>query len=207
MKFSFFDIVLFVLLFSLISACGNDESLTPKPRGYPKVHYPEKAYRPFDADYCHFTFQYPAYTNIQQDTAFFEEAPADPCWFDVYYPGFDSRIHFSYYPVGPYKSLERLKLDAFEMADWHTKRANYIDEIRIHKPESDVYGFAFEIEGPAASSFQFYLTDSTDHFVRGALYFNTKARPDSLAPVIRFVKEDIDRMIETFEWTEGGNKK
>ncbi len=200
MKLSFLNIVLSVLVAGLMNACSDEESLTPRPRGYPRVQYPEKDYRSFDANYCHFTFQYPSYTQIQRDTAFFEEQPADHCWFDVYYPDFDSRIHFSYYPVGPYKSLERLKLDAFEMADWHTKRANYIDEIRIHKPGSEVYGFAFQIEGPAASSFQFYLTDSTDHFVRGALYFNTKARPDSLAPVINFVKEDIDHLIETFEW-------
>lgn len=61
-------------------------------------------------------------------------------------------------------------------------------------------GFAFEMKGPAASPFQFFLSDSTNHFFRGALYFNTQARPDSLAPVYEFVREDLMKMIETFEW-------
>lgn len=183
--------------------CGSEERYTPKPRGYPRVVYPEKAYQEFENNDCPFTFEYPVYAEIEQDTAFFESQPASDCWFDVFIPQFDSRLHCSYYPVGGSKSLEQLKFDAFEMADWHNKRANYIDEIRIEMPEKEVYGFAFEIEGPAASSYQFYLTDSTDHFIRGALYFNTKARPDSLAPVIRFVREDVERMITSFDWTQG----
>jgi gliding motility-associated lipoprotein GldD len=195
-------IVRFALLALLITACGEDVPYTPKPRGYPKVIYPEKAYQAFDADFCHFTFEYPVYAEIEQDTTFFENQPTHPCWFDVYTPAFNSRIHCSYYPVGENKSLERLKQDAFEMADWHNKRANYIDEIRIERPEDEVYGFAFEIEGPAASSFQFYLTDSTRHFLRGALYFQAKAEPDSLAPITRFVKEDVRYLINTFQWTD-----
>jgi gliding motility-associated lipoprotein GldD len=194
--------LLLSLLLFLTSCGGDDTALTPKPRGYPRVFYPEKAYRQFDTSFCRFTFEYPRYVEVQQDTAFLEERPLHPCWFDLYFPSFDSRIHFSYYDVGAYKSLEQLREDAFEMADWHNKRANYIEEIRIAKPEENVYGFAFEIEGPAASSYQFYLTDSTRHFLRGALYFNTQAQPDSLAPITEFVREDIERLIETFRWVE-----
>ena len=177
----------------------QEKVFSPKPRAYPKIVYPEKTYQSFDIDFCACKFDYPAYTEIQQDTAFFDEKPVHPCWFDIYYPDFDSRIHFSYYPVGLYKSLDELKKDAFEMADWHNKKANYIEEIIISKP-NNVNGFAFDIEGPVASPFQFYVTDSTRHFLRGSLYFNTKARPDSLAPVYDFVKRDIMKLIETFEW-------
>ncbi len=185
----------------LLPACQNDDAYTPKPRGYPKVNYPEqREYRSFDEDYCNFTFQYPVYAEIQQDTDYFDEKPAHPCWFDIYFPHFDSRIYCSYYELGQQKSLAELKRDAFEMVDWHKKRANYIGERRVSRPQAEVYGFVFEIEGPAASNFQFYLTDSTDHFLRGALYFNAKARPDSIAPVFEFVREDALKMIETMEW-------
>ena len=141
-----------ILLFCF--AC-QDDGFTPKPRAYPKVEFPAKEYVAFDIDFCSFRFDYPKYTEIQQDTSFFDEKPLHPCWFDIYYPGFDSRIHFSYYPVGQYKSLEELKKDAFEMADWHNKKANYIEEIIIKKPNK-VSGFAFDIEGPVASPFQFF---------------------------------------------------
>ena len=195
--------VFFLLIISLLFAgCHEGQPLTPKPRGYPRVIYPETAYQAFDAYFFVLTLEFPVYAEIQKDTAFFDEAPGHPCWFDIYFPDFNSRLHCSYYDVGQYKSFERLKLDAFEMADWHNKRANYIEEIKIEKPEEKVYGFAFDIDGPAASSFQFYLTDSTDHFLRGALYFQSKTQPDSLAPVIEFVRKDLENMISTFQWVD-----
>ena len=182
--------------------CGGPPVPSPKPRGYPRIFFPERQYVGFRAEVCDFRFEYPDYMEVEEDTAFFDEKPLHPCWFNLYYPGFDSRIHFSYYPVGGAKSLEQLTQDAFELMDWHKKRANYINEIPIDHPARKVHGFAFKIEGPAASSFQFYLTDSTRHFLRGALYFNTEARPDSLAPVTAFVQEDIDHILNTFAWSD-----
>lgn len=193
--------LLFFAATLLLIACNNDPVFTPKPRAYPRVIYPEKAYQTFDKNYCEFTFQYPEYAEIEQDTSFFDEKPANPCWFNVYIPAFGSRLHCSYYAIGERKSLEELKQDAFEMVDFHNKKANYIEELRISRANG-VSGFVFDIEGPAASPFQFYLTDSTEHFLRGALYFNTQVNPDSLAPVYDFVKEDVLRMIETLEWNQ-----
>jgi gliding motility-associated lipoprotein GldD len=57
------------------------------------------------------------------------------------------------------------------------------------------------VEGSgAASPLQFFVTDSSKHFLRGALYFTVKPNNDSLQPVIKFIKEDINRFIDTFEW-------
>ncbi|GJM31773.1 MAG: gliding motility lipoprotein GldD [Saprospiraceae bacterium] len=190
----------FMLTGFLFTAC-EEPAMVPKPRGFPRVVYPEKSYQSFDKDYCSFTFDYPTYAVIQQDTSFFGETPAHPCWFDIYFPDFDSRLHCSFYPISKEKDFSTLKKDAFEMADWHNKRANYIDEIPINL-NNQVSGFIFEMQGPAASPIQFYLTDSTRHFMRGALYFNTQTRPDSLAPVYLFLKNDVFKMIETFRWND-----
>ena len=199
MSYRLFGLALTLAL--LLSACGEEPVFTPKPRAFPRVVYPEKAYQQFDKDYCNFTFEYPVYAEVQKDTTFFDERPPHPCWFDLYFPDFNGRLHCSYVEMPGPEKLEELKTDAFELADWHNKRANYIDEMIIDKGDG-VSGFAFLIEGPAASPFQFYLTDSTAHFLRGSLYFNTEARPDSLAPVYKFIEEDLVHMIETFEWTE-----
>jgi len=194
-----YQLALVALFLIVLSACGGEPGFTPKPRAYPRVIYPEKEYQAFDKDYCAFTFQYPAYAEVQQDTSFFEERPPHPCWFDLYFPDFDARLHCSYIAMKDPQHLQELKSEAFELVDWHNKKANYIEEIRIQK-ENDVSGFAFLIEGPAASPFQFYLTDSVQHYLRASLYFNTQARPDSLAPVFDFLEEDIQHMITTFEW-------
>jgi len=191
-----------LILFLTLASCGSSGDPSPRPRSYPKVNYPEKKLREFEEGACDFSFSFPDYAQVVRDTAFFEEKPVHPCWFDLYMPGFDGRIHFSYYPVGEVKSLDRLKKDAFELVNWHNKRANYIEELPFSNPGEAVQGIAFKIEGPAASPFQFYITDEEEHFVRGALYFNTQALPDSLAPIVAFVTEDIVTMLETFRWKE-----
>ena len=199
-KFSF---PLVIVLCFLLSACGDEIIPTPKPRAFPRVDYPQKAYQSFDKDYCSFSIEHPVYSSIEQDTLFFDEQPDHPCWFDVFIPAFDCRLHCSYTPIGDEdKTFEALKNDAFDLVDWHNKRANYIDELLIDKG-NNVTGIAFSIEGPAASPLQFFLTDKENHFFRGALYFNTRVRPDSLAPIYEFVKEDVFKLIETFEWEEG----
>jgi gliding motility-associated lipoprotein GldD len=192
----------YFLLFAicLLSVVACDEAVyTPKPRGFPRVVYPAKEYQPFDRNYCNFTFEYPKYAQIVQDTSFFDEKPADECWFDIYVPQYEARIHCSYYPIDSKNPFSKLASDAFVLADKHNVKADFIDQLKIQKP-NHVSGFAFDIEGPVASPFQFFLTDSTKHFVRGALYFKTSSRPDSLRPVVDFMKKDIMQMINTFEW-------
>ncbi|MCR9286523.1 MAG: hypothetical protein NXI23_03935 [Bacteroidetes bacterium] len=194
--------LLFTFLFFLLAGC-QEVIFTPKPRGYPRVHYPDKKFQTFEEEYCNFTFEYPQYGLIQQDKDFFEEEPVHSCWFDIFYPDFDSRIYCSYYPISKENTLEKLQADAFKMSDWHLKKATYKEETPFKK-NNNVRGMLFEVEGPVASHLQFYLTDSLGekHFLRGALYFNTHARPDSLAPVYDFVKQDVQKLFETFEWNE-----
>jgi gliding motility-associated lipoprotein GldD len=194
--------ILFLMITFLFTAC-EEPVYNPKPRGFPKVVYPERAYQPFIENYCDFTFFYPKYAVVEQDLTFFNEKPAHACWFDLYIPNFDSRIYCRYIPIDKENSFEKLKEDAFKMTDWHNKKATYIDEFPIQK-KNGVKGMLFKVDGPAASPLQFFLTDSLNekHFLRGALYFNTQARPDSLAPVLDFVKKDVEKMLDTFEWTD-----
>lgn len=192
--------IMFLLLsICFLTACNNEASFTPKPRAFPKVEYPERAYEEFAEASCPFTFTRPTYAQVLRDTSFFNEAPKHPCWFDLYIPAFDSRLHCTYTPIDGVKTFQSLKDESFRLVEWHNKRANYIDEINIRNANG-ISGFAFDIRGPAASPFQFYLTDSTNHFLRAALYFNTQVQPDSLAPIYEFVKEDLLTMIETFQW-------
>jgi hypothetical protein len=53
----------------------------------------------------------------------------------------------------------------------------------------------YEISGEAASSVQFYVTDSVRHFVRGALYFMETPNYAYLAPMISYNAVDIEHLI------------
>jgi gliding motility-associated lipoprotein GldD len=196
--FMFSRFILLCTALIVLFACDKPVAY-PKPRAYPRVFYPAKAYQLFDTSFCKFTFDYPVYIEINQNKNPLSTAAADACWFDLFYPQYDCRIYCTYYPIGKDKDLDRLKADAFELVDWHNKKANYIEEEPLKQAEN-VKGMAFSIEGPAATPFQFYLSDDKQHFFRASLYFNTKVNPDSLAPIYSFVKADMRKMIETFRW-------
>jgi gliding motility-associated lipoprotein GldD len=89
--------------------------------------------------------------------------------------------------------------DAFTMVGKHNIKAQYRDDFPIQK-SNNVSGMLFELKGDVASNLQFYLTDSVNHFFRASLYFNSKVYPDSIAPILEFVKQDVLHVIETFDW-------
>ncbi len=187
------------MLFMLAPGCDSYTEV-PKPRAYPRVEYPKKEYKPFDETYCGFTFDQPVYSTIEHDTTFFDEKAKDDCWFNISVKQLNAKIYCSYYPIRNRAGFDELVKDAFEMTNKHNVKASYIEEIPVERPEDKVYGVVFNVEGPAASSYQFFLTDSVKNFVRGALYFNTEARPDSLAPVVEFMRYDLDRLVTTLKW-------
>jgi len=194
--------LLLCLIIGLIfSSCGPEQVPIPKPRIFPRVVYPDKAFENFVSDDCAFRFEKPKYAEVEKDTAFFDQKPKHSCWFDLSYPDFDARIHFSYYPINGTNDFEKLRNDAFVLAQKHNIKANYIDELPLVKSES-IKGIIFQLEGAVASPVQFYLTDERNHFLRASLYFNTEARPDSLAPITEFIKQDISHLVNTFDWVE-----
>lgn len=197
-----FSLLIIGILLLLNTGCGEDIVYTPKPRAYPKIEYPNRDYATFKEDFCDFSFQKPSYMNVEQDTLFFNEKPMDPCWFDLVIPGFKGRIHFSYRPLDKNNTLYDLGDDVYKMANKHQVKASRMQDERIDFPSKKVHGVGFSIGGPVACPYQFFITDSTEHFLRGALYFNAQPEPDSLAPIIDFVKEDIGKMLNSFEWSK-----
>ncbi|MFC3197241.1 gliding motility lipoprotein GldD [Parapedobacter deserti] len=178
-----------------IIACACTPHYSPKPRGYHRIAFPEKAYYAYSSE-CPFTFAIPVYAEMRPDRT----ADSQPCWVDVVFPEFNARIHLSYMQVQGEDNFNRLVEDARTFAFNHTIRATAIDQTRIHHPDQHVYGLKYEIKGNAASGIQFFVTDSTKHYLRGALYFHEKPRLDSIQPVLDFLKADIDTLIHTLRW-------
>lgn len=167
----------------------------PKPKGYFRIEFPEKKYLKFDQS-PNFSFQYPTYASVVADAS--RDAKKD--WYNVQFPQFNGRLHLTYYPINSVTHFDRMVEDARKLAFEHIVKASAIDQQRIYYPDHKVYGVYYEINGNTASSLQFFLTDSTKHYFRGALYFNEKPQYDSIAPVIKFLKKDIDSLIKSFKW-------
>lgn len=185
-------LVVYTLLVLLASSCSSD--YTPKPRGYFRIDLPEHEYRLFDEKFP-FSFEYPIYASIFPDTS----GLAEPYWINISYRGYNAQLHISYKEI--HDNLNKYLEDSRTLVNKHIPKANAITQQQFLNREGKVYGLTFSIKGTeAASPYQFYLTDSLSRFVRGALYFNMVPNNDSLAPVIDFLKEDIDHMISTFRW-------
>jgi len=168
---------------------------TPKPAGYLRIDFPEKAYQIYNTS-CPYTFEYPLYGKITADSSKISEL----CWINIEFPGFGGKIHISYKQVN--NNVNTFIEDSRTLAYKHTVKADAISETLYTNDEKRVFGLLYQIKGDAASSVQFYLTDSTKHFLRGSLYFNVQPNADSLAPVIDFFKEDVMHLIETLEWKD-----
>lgn len=189
-----------LLCVCLFTACQDETSILPKPHAFPRVIYPVGDIEPFQLEVCPFSFGLPSYDVIERDTTYFDEATKHPCWFDLVTPSLNGRVHFSYYPIANLADFEKLRDDAFVLAGKHNSVAEYIEEIPIDRPEDRVHGYAFELDGNVASPYQFYLSDSTNHFLRGALYVNAQANADSLAPIYDFLQRDLEEVIESLQW-------
>jgi len=175
-------------------SCSND--FTPKPRGYFRIALPEKKYILLDSVYP-YKFEYPAYARITNDPL----SPLEKNWINIEMPVFHGRIHISYKPLTENNLLVKYTEDTRTLALKHMAKASGIRNIAINDPGRKMYGLVYEINGMgAASPYQFYLTDSSRHFLRGSLYFDAIPNNDSLAPVIDYVKSDIQHLFETINW-------
>lgn len=182
-----------LVLASVMIGCTGDYS--PKPRGYFRIELPDKAYQTFQSD-CPYTFRIPIYAHMVPD----QTHDAQSCWMDVHFPAFNARIHLSYMPVSDRENFDRLVEDARTFAFNHTVKATAIDQTRVDLPERNTHGIIYTIRGNTASSVQFFVTDSSAHYLRGALYFNERPQLDSIQPIIDFLRPDIDTLIHSLRW-------
>jgi len=180
-----------ILVFLAVFAC--DRSYVPKPEGYLRIYYPEKAYTLFSTE-APFEFEYPVYARLEHINAQNDEQ----YWYDINFPDLNGSIHLSYKQIE--NNLDDYINDSRTLVYKHSVRSDGIQETPFYDTDNKRYGILYELSGNVASPVQFFLTDSIKHFLRGSLYFNTTPNRDSLNPVIVFVTEDIRHMIETLKW-------
>lgn len=191
-------LLLILIVPAVLYSCN--EKYTPKPRGYFRIDFPEKKYETSDTTFP-YIFEIPVYSEIKPDN----QNPDQPFWVNVAIPANRAEIHISYYKLGGNKNLKRTMFAEFmeetrRLAYKHSIKANAIEEQLFFNPDENIFGTIYKIKGNAASPMQFFLTDSTNHFLRGALYIRQVPNIDSLKPVINFLEPDVIRLIETTRW-------
>lgn len=191
-----FNIITILLFASFVIGCNSP--YTYKKKGYFSINFPEKKYQQFNTPDYPYTFEYPVYATITKDSVFFGDK-AEDYWINIDFPRFSGRIYVSYKPVTPI-NFDTLVNDAFKMVHKQHDDVSTGIEDSLMKTPNGVEGIYFSLKGNTATANQFFLTDSTKHFLRGALYFDAAPNEDSLATVNEFLKKDLQHLINTLKW-------
>jgi len=188
--------IIVCLLIAAITSCNSDYTI--KQKGYFRIDLPEHKYVSFDKPGYPYSFEYPVYSNIVQDSTYFETTPENPYWINIDFPSLNGKIYISYKDVKK-NQFDKLVDDAFKLTYKHSTKATGIKDSLMHTPNG-ITGIFFKVGGNAATARQFFVTDSTTHFLRGALYFDTTPNADSLGIVNDFLEVDMKHLINTLRW-------
>jgi gliding motility-associated lipoprotein GldD len=193
--------LIFLLAAYSIFAVGCSDDFAPKPKAYARIELPAPVYQPTNGDNwnCPYSFEFSTLSYITLEPRYQDST----CWYNLYYPRYRATVHLTYSDLN--NNLTRHIEESRKLAMKHIGKASQIEEILIENDPNRVYGLVYNFSGETASDMQFFLTDSTHHFLRGALYFNVSPNKDSLAPVISYIKNDIQHLVNSVSWTSTDN--
>jgi hypothetical protein len=213
--------IFFVFFVGLLISCNSN--YTSKKEGYFKIDFPKKQYTTFNEPGYPYTFEYPVYAKIAKDSSYFQQGAKNPYWINIEFPTFNGTIFISYKKIGgisDYKvkdaegkyhdstgvnSFQKMVNDAYNLTYKNDVKAYSIEDSLMHTPNG-ITGVFFKVSGDVATAKQFFLSDTTHHFLRGALYFDATPNEDSLRPVNDFLQQDMKHLINTLRWKQdGGN--
>jgi gliding motility-associated lipoprotein GldD len=187
-----------ILCLLLVAAGSCNSDYTIRQKGYFRIELPEHKYTTFDKPGYPYTFEYPVYSSVVQDSTYFESEPENPYWVNIDFPSLNGKIYISYKDVKK-NQFDKLVDDAFKLTYKHSTKATGIKDSLMRTPNG-ISGIFFKVGGNAATARQFFVTDSTTHFLRGALYFDSTPNADSLGVVNDFLEVDMKHLINTLRW-------
>ncbi|PIF01132.1 MAG: gliding motility lipoprotein GldD [Maribacter sp.] len=178
--------ILFLLFFTTV-LMGCQEDVIPKPKAKLRLEYPKPDYGLLETD--HFKF-------LKNQSSIFKQKDAYSMTLD--YPTMKGSLFITYKDVRG--NIDKLLMDAQKLSIEHSAKADGILPHPFVNEKDQVYGMFFEVVGDAASQAQFYVTDSTEHFVTGSLYFYVRPNYDSIYPAATYLQNDIKKFMESVRW-------
>lgn len=182
-----------IILLNLLAAC--QQTYIPKEHGFPRIDMPDPTYVPYDQEHP-FRFEVSAFAKAYNDT----DRLAEPHWVNIRYPSLGAEVQLTYKNFkGNIAQLNEHIEDARKLVNKHNIKAYGIEETSI-KTAQGQRAYLFALTGQVPTQFQFYTTDSIQHYLRGALYFRTATHNDSLAPAIKYISNDMLHLVSTLQW-------
>lgn len=186
MIYRFFSFFIFLILM----ACGGN--YVPKPLAYNRIDLPKNVAHNQVLDAC-------AYTTALYKKAQIKFSKQNPCWNTISFPNYNADVFLTYFPISDSVPLSRLLDEMHQLSFDHQQKANAID-VQSKVLSNDNLILEYNIDGNAATPYQFCITDSTQHYLRGALYFNNTPNYDSVYPVLKFLKQEMAVFMDSLRW-------
>lgn len=187
---SFYGIytALIVCIVMLVASCHDGS--TPRPRGYFRIDGYPCTYSPTHIGNISF---------LINDSAL-QVTPAQPIdkevyWLNIVYPRYNATIYLSYLPL--HNNLEQVMSESIELVYRQNVNTEQVEAVAYENDENKLYATLFTLSAESATPLQFIATDSSQYLLRGALYYDTPVKPDSVAPTLYYLEEDIMYLIES----------
>ena len=174
----------------LVIACNDDVQI--KPNAKLRLDYPEPVYH---ESLLELPFKFEKNKLAQLS---FSKKNNSLEGLILRYPNLKASVFINYKKVN--NNLKKHIADARKMTQKHRQIADEISERKYDNNWGKVHGMFYDLKGNVASQSQFYVTDSTSHFLSGALYFETKPNYDSILPAINYIQKDMMHLIESLQW-------
>lgn len=178
----------FICFFLVLLFANCKDAVLPKPKAVLQLEYPQAQYKTITTC-CAYTFDINTLATLKENN---DSSLA------VNYPLMKASIYLTYKKIEG--NIRSLLIDAQKLTYEHVIKADRISPKEYINLQEKVYGMFYEVSGNAASQSQFYVTDSTNHFVTGSLYFYAKPNYDSLLPAAVYLQNDMKRIVESLRW-------
>lgn len=180
----------------LLVSCGNRNDETPKPQAYLRIELPQHDYTLCDTSALPFTFERSTLSQVE-----WKKSKPTERWLTITYPKYKGYVFLTYKTIHGAKNLRAQVDTLYQFVEGHFSFSSGIDENRFVDRPHKLYGTTYHLKGQnVASTYQFWLTDSVNHFLSGALYIDCTPNNDSLSPVLEYLQTDIDHLIESVRW-------
>lgn len=183
-----FNLNFLYLFFISLALISCSEETLPKPKAFLRLAYDTTDYHKINSD-CPYTFEISDKATANHNKK---------CWVNIKYPKLKASLNITYRAIE--NNLNELLRESEKLTYNHTIKADGISAQPYQDFKRKKYGALSEVTGNAASPLQFYVTDSSHHFITGALYFEVQPNYDSILPAIKYIENDIKHLMETLEW-------
>jgi len=180
--------LLFLIGSFLFVSCNK--SYKPKPRGYNHINFPITSYKKIIIQNKY---------SFEKNRIAKQNKNDSLGWLNLIYKKYGAQVLITYKPINNSSELSNYINESYKLISQHNKKASSIKETFI-KTRSGKDAIIIELTGDVPTQFQFITTDSVNHFLRGALYFETSTKNDSLAPIIEYIKKDMIHILNTLNW-------